>query len=240
VPAPKAIRAPRPAVTASEDDLEILPDDELVDYELDEPLPARVYESGPKSEPAGTGPPIGAGKKRRFGTSPPRRRSYAAGSNGRGGAGILWIGLVTFGLIASFVLFRLELGNALSMLTGFSSRSELEQFIEEDIALARELSAVALSVHDRESALSAVPRAHDVLDRYEAHYRRAEGKKALKIDLNAVNQKYKDEKQAAFAEVQGAFARLRTIRGADAFIASIWGKLMEVQRLEQRLMAQEK
>jgi hypothetical protein len=102
------------------------------------------------------------------------------------------------------------------------------------------LSAVALSVHDRESALSAVPRAHDVLDRFEAHYRRAEGKKALKIDLNAVNQKYKDEKQAAFAEVQGAFARLRTIRGADAFIASIWGKLVEVQRLEQRLMAQGK
>ncbi|MEA2632204.1 MAG: hypothetical protein QOE66_2423, partial [Chloroflexota bacterium] len=64
VPAPKTIRAPRPAVTASEDDLEILPDDELVDYELDEPLPARVYESGPRSEPAGTGPPIRAGKKR--------------------------------------------------------------------------------------------------------------------------------------------------------------------------------
>ena len=201
--------------------------------------PAAVSESGPgyglaaapgsRSAVAEAEAPVAA--PRRVGPVKKKRAKARSGPGvlaGRGGAGFSLGGLVA---VAVFVLRIVALGQG-GFGFGLSARSEVERFVEANLAGVQEMTSILATVRDPASAGGATPRAVAVLDRLVAEARRVKDKKARVSDLDAVKRTYDGQIDAAWAGVEREMQRVASVPGGGEVLQALQGPAQELATLE--------
>jgi hypothetical protein len=147
---------------------------------------------------------------------------------GRGGAGLSLGGLAA---VAVFVLRIVAIGQG-GFGFGVSARSEVERFVEANLAGVQEMTSILATVRDPMSATRATPRAVAVLERLVAEARRVKDKKARVRDLDAVKRAYEGRMAAAKADLDREMQRVAAVPGGMGVILALQGPVQELAALE--------
>lgn len=156
-----------------------------------------------------------------------KKGGFFASKSGKDKGGSKAAGASIGGVIA-VVLVVLRLAAAGGNFFGLSSQSEIESYVQKDLAAANEMMTVLAPVHDEPTARAATPRLSAILDRIIADARKIQGKKGRMTDINAVKQKYEATQQAAWQRVVSEIQRVGSIPGGADAIRSLQPKFEEM------------